>query len=186
MNVFSRPEEYSGQASAVALGMFDGVHIGHQLLIRTTVSLARAEGWQAVVSTFDRHPLSVIAPEHAPRALLTLQENIQKMERLGADWVYVQHFDREFAALPPEDFVHRIVVGLNARAIVVGENYTFGRRGAGNAALLEALSGPEGFRCVVVPPVMDGGRMTSSTWIRQLQQAGEAEHARRLMDIPEV
>ncbi|MBE5809265.1 MAG: FAD synthetase family protein [Clostridiales bacterium] len=183
MRVIDSIGDYTGAPSVVALGMFDGVHIGHQRLIRTAVEVARGTGCQCVVSTFDRHPLAVICPERAPRQLCTLEQNLHKMERLGADWALVQHFDSAFGDMDAEAYLRMLVKGMNARYLVVGENYTFGRGGRGTPGLLRTLEHAIGYETVVVPPVMDGKRVTSSTYIRELLEAGEAEHARRLLDI---
>ncbi|MBQ8087770.1 MAG: FAD synthetase family protein [Clostridia bacterium] len=185
MIVLTSMDDYSGQPSVVALGMFDGVHIGHQRLIRTAVRIARARCAQCVVCTFDRHPLCVIAPEKAPVPVLSLRENLQKMEQLGANYALVQAFNAEFAALEPEAFVRQIVSKLNVRAIVVGENYTFGRKGMGNAQLIRALAGTFDYEPVIVPPVMDGDRMASSTYIRELRERGEWAHVQKLLAISE-
>lgn len=183
MKVLHSEAEFCGRASVVALGMFDGVHIGHQRLIREAVALARETGMQSIVCTFDRHPLEVLCPEHAPERLLTLEENLAKFEQLGADIALVKAFTREFAAELPEDFLAALVDELRARAIVVGENYTFGREGRGNAEMIRRDETKFGYRAVIVPAVMDGDRMASSTYIRELRRRGEEAHAKRLLEI---
>ena len=97
------------EASVAALGMFDGVHIGHQELIRNAVTLAKSMNARSVVCTFDRHPLSVLRPERAPKPLLTLQQNLLKFERLGADYALVKAFTPEFAATEPEAYLRSLV-----------------------------------------------------------------------------
>jgi len=169
----------------VALGMFDGVHIGHQKLIREAVNLAKRLDAQCVVCTFDRHPLSVIRPEATPVPLLTLEENLAKFEALGADAALIKGFTREFAQAEPEDFLASIVSDMRICAIVAGENYTFGRRGRGNADMLLDMQDKLGYRAVIVPPVMDGDVVASSTYIRSLLKNGETAHAERLMAIRE-
>ena len=181
MKVITAPEDFAGKGSAVALGMFDGVHIGHQALIRETVRRAREGDLLSVVCTFDRNPLEVIAPSRAPKPIFPLSENLNRFERLGADCALVLPFTKAFADLPAEDFLRMLTGGLRAKVVVVGENYTFGRGGRGDASLIRAL-GPK-LRCetVVVPPVMDGERMASSTLIRELLRTGDTEHAQRLL-----
>lgn len=186
MKVIHSEKEFDGRASVVALGMFDGVHIGHQRLIRTAVSLAREMGVQCVACTFDRHPLSVIRPERAPEPLLTLEENLAKFERLGVDVALVKPFTREFAGVCPEDYLEMLVDGLRAKAIVIGENYTFGREGRGSAQMLRQLAAKYGYRAKVVEPVTDGGGMISSTRIRSLLREGNAVRAQELLDIRET
>lgn len=185
MRLLHSEAEFHGKLSAVALGMFDGVHIGHQRLIRTAVTLARELNGESIVCTFDRHPLSLLSPERAPESLLTLDENLRKFEQLGADCALVKSFTREFAAVLPEDYLAQLVDELRAKVIVVGENYTFGRGGLGNAGMIQRYAPKYGYRAVVVPPVMDGDRMASSTYVRELRRTGEWEHVRRLMDIEE-
>jgi len=174
---------FTGHRAAVALGMFDGVHIGHQALIRRTVALAKEMDAQSVVCTFDRHPLSVICPERAPQALLPLHENLKKFERLGAEWALIQAFTQEYSATDPVAFLRGLVRDMRAVAIVAGENYTFGARGRGDAALIRGMAEALGYRAEIVPSVMDGDVMCSSTRIRQLLARGETEHAQSLLRI---
>ena len=183
MIVLGNAAQFPGEASVAALGMFDGVHIGHQSLIRRAVALAKEMDASSVVCTFDRHPLSLICPERAPKPLRTLQENLKQFERLGADYALVEPFSREFSELSPEDYLRALVKNLRAKALVMGENHTFGRAGRGDAALIRRMADELGYRAVVVPSVMDGERMVSSTYIRELLRAGETEHARRLLEI---
>ena len=183
MRIIRDAAAFTGEASVAALGMFDGVHIGHQALIRRAVALAKELGGESVVCTFDRHPLSVIAPQRAPKPLLTLEQNLEKFEALGADWALVTPFTLAYGATPAEDFLRALVAELRVKAIVAGENYTFGAKGRGDAALLRKMAPALGYRVEIVPSVMDGDVMCSSTRIRQLLAAGEAEHAERLLRI---
>ena len=185
MRIIHSEAEFEGRASVVALGMFDGVHIGHQSLIRRAVAMAREMDAQCVVCTFDRHPLSVLFPERAPAELLSLEENLKKFERLGADVALVQSFTPAYGATPPEDFLRELVASMRVRAIVAGENYTFGAGGRGDASLLRRMAPELGYVAEIVPPVMDGDVMCSSTWIRKLLAAGETEHAKRLLELAE-
>lgn len=183
MKVLDCAEAFSGAASVAALGMFDGVHAGHQRLIREAVRMAKALGAQSVVCTFDRHPLSVLCPERAPKPILTLSENLEKFARLGADCALVTPFTAEFAQTPPEEYLRALAGRLRARGVVVGENYTFGRGGRGDAAMVRALAGPCGYVARVVEPVRDAEGMISSTRIRAMLARGEIERARALLDI---
>jgi len=185
MNIIRSESGFTGARSVVALGMFDGVHIGHQRLIREAVKLAGEMGAQCVVCTFDRHPMTVIRPENAPEPLLTLEENLAKFASLGADTAFVKTFDRDFAAVEPEDFLKTLVEGLRVCAIVAGENYTFGKKGRGSARMLRDMQSALNYRAVIVPPVMDGDIIASSTYIRALIKNGENAHAERLLAIGE-
>jgi len=186
MKVLRSESEFPGGASVVALGMFDGVHIGHQRLIRRAVALAREIGAASIVCTFDRHPLSVLFPERAPEPLLSLKDNLDKFERLGADFALVKPFTREFASVEPEAYIELLVRQLRAEIVVVGENYTFGRGGRGDAQLIRGLAEKYGYRAEIVEPVMDDGGMVSSTRIRSLLREGRTSLAQKLLDIQET
>lgn len=185
MRVLHDEREFAGRASVAALGMFDGVHIGHQRLIREAVNLAREMNAECVVCTFDRHPLSLLCPERAPERLLSLQDNLRKFERLGADAALVKPFSREFADMLPEDYIEQLVDCLHVKAIVIGENYTFGREGRGNARMVQQLSTKYGYRAKIVEPVTDAEGMISSTRIRAMLRAGETAQAQALLDLRE-
>lgn len=178
--------EFTGRASVVALGMFDGVHIGHQRLIRTAVEMARSMDAQSIVCTFDRHPLSLLRPDRAPKPLLTLEENLEKFEKLGVDAVLIQPFTKDFADMLPEDYLELLVDALRAKVVVIGENYTFGREGRGNAEMVRLMATKYGYRAKVVEPVTDAEGLISSTRIRAMLRDGEVDRARRLLDIQEV
>ena len=162
MKIIHDTTEFTGHRAVVALGMFDGVHIGHQALIRRTVALAAELEAQSVVWTFDRQPLSVLCPEKAPPALLPLTENLKKFERLGAEWALVQAFTPEYGATDPLAFLRGLVRQMRVAAIVAGENYTFGAKGRGDATLIRRMAGELGYRAEIVPPVMDGDVMCRS------------------------
>ena len=181
MQILRDENDYTGPGAVVALGTFDGVHIGHQKLIATAIRLARANGLDAAVCTFDRHPFAVLRPEREPQALLTPAEKLEKLACLGADVALVLPFTREFAAQPAREFLERLVRGLRARALVVGENYTFGYGGAGNSELIRALAPELGYEAVVVEAVTDEGEVVSSTLIRRLMETGDLERVERLL-----
>ena len=183
MKIIYDTAAFTGHKAVVALGMIDGVHIGHQALIRRTVALAKELEAQSVVCTFDRHPLSVLCPERAPQPLLPLHENLKKFERLGAEWALVQSFTPAYGATDPVVFLKELVRDMRVAAIVAGENYTFGAKGRGDAALIRDMAHMQGYLAEIVPPVMDGDVMCSSTLIRQLLASGETEHAQRLLHI---
>ena len=181
MKVFTDERQYDLGPCAVALGTFDGVHIGHQALIGRAMELAREQGAASVVYTFDRHPLSVLAPERAPRELMTLGEKLEKLERLGVDGVLVKPFTRSFAAMEPVEYLELLAREMDVRAIVAGFNYSFGAMGRGDAALIAREAGRLGYRAEIVDAVRDGDDTVSSTLIRGLQDCGEIARAERLM-----
>lgn len=183
MRVMQSEDEFIGSASVVALGMFDGVHIGHQKLIRTAIQLAQALDVTSVVCTFDRHPMCILYPERAPEPILPLAQNLEKFEALGAECALVKPFTAEFGAMPPEAYLAMLKEKMRVRAIVVGENYSFGSGGRGNPQMICELAKKLDYEAVVVPPVMDDGVMASSTYVRRLLREGDLAHAERLLRI---
>jgi riboflavin kinase/FMN adenylyltransferase len=170
------------QPSAVALGAFDGIHLGHRAILGTAVAQARLHGLEAVACTFDPHPLEVLQPERAPVPITTLEERFELIAETGIDTTVVVAFTRAFAAVEPEDFVRRVLVGaLKAQDIVVGFNHRFGHGARGDAALLERLGGELGFRAHVVSPMTVDGVPVSSSEIRSALQRGDLPKAARLL-----
>ena len=174
-------DKYMASRSVVALGMFDGVHIGHQALIRRAQALARALDAACIVCTFDRHPRSVLFPASAPVPLMTQEEQLSEFEKLGVDWALIKHFDMDFADMAADVFVASLVSATKARGIVCGNNYSFGKGGAGGPDMLRELSGAFNYRLEVLSPVKDSGEMVSSTLIRALIKNGDLARADRLM-----
>src|SRR5262245_37082523 len=169
-------------AAAVAIGNFDGVHVGHRALVTCAVEEARQNGGAALALTFDPHPARVLAPERAPRTLLTLEQRAELLGALGVDLVAVLPFDAAVAAMTPEEFARRILVErLQAAAVVVGRHFRFGRGRAGAVALLERLARELGFRVAPVEPVMVDGEPVSSSRIRKALAQGDVAAAKRLL-----
>src|SRR5689334_9189695 len=138
--------------SVVALGTFDGVHLGHRAILGTALTRAREAGLEAVACTFDPHPMEVLQPERAPRPISPLAERLAVIGETGIDTVVVLPFTRQLAAIEPEAFVKDALLDrLHAREIVVGYNHRFGRGARGDARLLESLADRLGFRAHVVP-----------------------------------
>src|SRR3989475_11659582 len=144
MRIVRGLESYPPDAlsSAVALGAFDGVHLGHRAILGTAVAQARLAGLQALACTFDPHPLEVLQPERSPVPITTLEERLELIAETGIDTTVGVPFTRAVAVVEPEDFVRRVVVGtLKAQDVVVGFNHRFARGGRGDAPLLERLAG---------------------------------------------
>ena len=181
MIVITSEGQYGGPGAVLALGMFDGVHLGHRSLICRARELADALNADAMVCTFDRHPLSVLKPEAAPAALMPLEDRLRAFEKLGADYALVKPFTRELADTDAEKFLRELVGLTRARAVVCGENYSFGAGGRGGSAMIAALAAELGYRAEIMPSVRDGADVVSSTLIRSLILAGERERARRLL-----
>jgi riboflavin kinase/FMN adenylyltransferase len=164
----------------IAPGNHDGVHLGHQALVRTARAFARSHGLRAVALTFDPHPSAVLAPERAPTPLTTVGRRSELLRAAGADDVVVQPFTREFANLPPEAFLETLRA-RNARALVVGPDFRFGKGRAGDVALLRGFGARHGMEVIVEPPVQVGGARVSSSAVREAIAQGEVERACALL-----
>jgi riboflavin kinase/FMN adenylyltransferase len=168
----------------VTVGNYDGVHLGHQHVVRRTTQVAHDQGFEALVVTFDPHPFAVLRPEHAPLTLSSLDERIRLLGDLGVDGVLVLPFSREVAAWSPQEFVDRVLVGaLHARAVVVGANFRFGHKAAGDVAFLSEAGRRQGFEVDGVE--LDGGpQVWSSTYVRACLAAGDVEGAAEALGRP--
>ena len=168
--------------TVVALGMFDGVHRGHQELIRQGRILAEAQQARLRVVTFDRHPLEVLRPENAPKLLQTPEEQAEVLESLGVDELRVIPFDRRTAETEPEDFLRMLREECGLRGAAAGWNYTFGRRGRGNTELLRQAGEALGFLVRIIPPERTGaGEIISSTAIREKLLRGDLRGAEEML-----
>lgn len=176
--------EIKTRGCVVAVGAFDGVHIGHQALISRAVSLARDAGVPCVVFTFRNHPLSVLAPERVPPLLSSPEERRRVFASLGVELVIEEPFTKELAVLPAEDFLMRLVDVLAPQAVVVGENFSFGAGGRGTPDFLAAQGKNFGFRVENVPLLSYEGGTVSSTRIRALLSAGNVRLAGALLGRP--
>ena len=188
--IFHSPEEWAGRfgpesRTALSIGNFDGVHLGHRKILRGVVECARRTGVLAAAITFSPHPVSVLHPERAPAQLETLEQRLARIEALGLDAVLVLHFDLAMAALAPERFVRQILVErLHTSAVLVGETFRFGHRQLGDVQLLAKLGRDLDFEVECIPPVVIRGTVVSSTAIRGAIAAGEMEKAARLLGRP--
>ena len=170
---------------SVAIGTFDGVHVGHQRVIGAAVAAARERELTASVLTFDHHPLAVVDPSHQPRLLTPPAMKEQLIDELGVDELVVLHFDAELAALSPATFCRDILQRrLGARVVAVGENFTFGARGAGDAETLRECGRRHGFETTVVPLLTADGRPISSSRIRRLLNEGRLHEVRDILGRP--
>jgi riboflavin kinase/FMN adenylyltransferase len=170
---------------AITIGNFDGVHRGHRQILRRVISLAREEGWKSALLTFDPHPAKLVTPASAPRLLTTLEERARIILERGIDQILILPFTPEIAALGPEDFVREILVDkLKARAVLVGSNFHFGKRAAGDAAALEEFGERYSFETDIVVPVLWRKRVISSSAIRRSVEAGDVATACRMLGRP--
>jgi riboflavin kinase/FMN adenylyltransferase len=171
--------------SALTIGNFDGVHIGHQHLLRTTGDFAKSIGASPTVLTFDPHPSRVVAPERTPRLLTTIDERCAWMAEQGIEQVLVLPFTLEIARLTPEEFVRDILVNaLRAKIVLVGENFRFGHKQSGDTKVLAALGAQYGFEVWLVEPVTCRGQVVSSSGVRKFIDAGEVGMAWRFLGRP--
>jgi riboflavin kinase / FMN adenylyltransferase len=151
----------------LAIGVFDGVHRGHQAVISTSADHARAANGTPVVVTFDPHPEKILRPEKAPHLLSATQHKIELIRNLGVGHLLVITFDKQFAATEPEDFVQELVNNSKPlREICVGHEWSFGKNRRGNLQLLKKLGSEFNFQVIGVPPVKANGEVVSSTAIR--------------------
>jgi riboflavin kinase / FMN adenylyltransferase len=170
---------------AISIGNFDGVHVAHCQILRRVIAIARAEGWRSAALTFDPHPTRVVAPARAPRLLTTPEQRARLIEQQGIDEVIILPFTPEIARLSPEDFVRDLLVDkLSARAILVGDNFRFGRFAAGDAQTLAELGPKYSFETEAIPAVTWRNRVISSSEIRNLIEAGRVSQACRLLGRP--
>jgi riboflavin kinase / FMN adenylyltransferase len=175
----------SGRRAVLSVGNFDGLHLGHQKILRQVIEHAQAQRAIAGVITFDPHPLKVLRPGQAPPMVETIGQRLERFAAIGLDAALVLHFDRALAALSPEEFVRGVLVEeLKTAAVLVGQNFRFGHKQAGNVETLTDLGRRFGFAVHVVDPVVIDGEFVSSTAVRNAVAEGRVAHAARLLGRP--
>lgn len=167
-------------ATVIALGTFDGLHLGHTDVIDTAKDYAERNGLKLAVFTFSNHPLALIRPDLVPVRIISAEEKIKLLESFGVDYLINIPFTEDFAALSPDEFLDRLAC-FNYRCLVVGENFTYGFLGSGKTETLERSGRKNGFDVIVRPLVKMNGNVVSSTGIRNLIQAGHIEYANRML-----
>jgi len=173
------------KTSALAIGNFDGLHLGHQLILRRVLERSRQENCIAAVLTFYPHPTQVLRPADAPPLLMTLDQRLAAIAATGLDAALVIPFDAEFAKVSPEDFVHRYAVDtMHARMVAVGATFRFGYRQGGDVNTLIDLGKRWNFDVESVAPVVADGAVVSSTAIRKDLREGHVEEAARMLGRP--
>src|SRR5712691_3199420 len=171
--------------TVLTLGVFDGLHLGHQLIMQTVVERARAVGAMPTVITFEPHPREVLHPESAPPLLQTFDQKIEALGVLGVEQTIIIHFDKEFAQIRAEDFLRDVVVDrLHAKEVYLGRGFAFGHDREGNIELLRRVSNRLGFLADEVPEVRLRGQRISSSRIRELLNQGHVNLARRMLGRP--
>jgi riboflavin kinase/FMN adenylyltransferase len=169
--------------SAVTIGKFDGVHQGHRALIDRIRAISDERGLTTAVVTFDRNPLALLAPDKCPDPLVSVRQKLELLATTGVDATLMLPFDRALASVPATEFVERVLVdALHAEVVLVGRDFRYGARGAGDVDLLIDLGRRFGFTVEVVDDVRpEGERRASSTWIRELLAEGDVRHATSLL-----
>ena len=168
---------------ALTIGNFDGVHRGHQALLARVVAAARARQLTPAVMTFEPHPREFFAPKRAPARVANLRDKLAAFERCGIERVFVQHFNRRFACLAPGAFVEDVLLaGCAVRWLVVGNDFRFGAKRAGDTALLADYAARGAFEFEVMPTIADGGQRISSTAVREALAAGDLDRTAALLD----
>lgn len=167
-------------ATVIALGTFDGLHLGHTDVINTARNYAERSGLKLAVFTFSNHPLALIRPDLVPVRIISAEEKIKLLESFGVDYLINIPFTEDFAALSPDEFLDMLAC-FSYRCLVVGENFTYGFLGSGKTETLERSGRKNGFDVIVRPLVKMNGNVVSSTGIRNLIQAGHIEYANRML-----
>lgn len=187
MQILSKPEDLQGTPRSVsaAIGVFDGVHLGHQAVIRRLLETARTAATPAVVLTFHPHPGAVIAPDRTPPAIQSLDHRLRSLAALGVDATWVIAFDEPFSRQSGETFVRSLIRGFgDLHSVHVGSRFTFGHQRSGNVSLLRRLGRDLGFTVHPVEPVTLDGAVVSSTRLRHLIAAGQLEAVTTLLGRP--
>lgn len=184
MKIFRHIEDQglSMSGTVATVGNFDGVHLGHQALIRNTVEESKRLGYPSSVLTFEPHPLKILAPERAPLLILSYEDKMELLESLGVDIVVAQRFDREFANIAADEFVRRFLVDrLKIKKLWVGRDLRFGQGRKGGTDTLLRLAPGGGFEVGVLDPILLDGIRISSSRIRQLVEEGRVDEVRRML-----
>lgn len=174
-----------GTPHAVTIGNFDGLHLGHKAMLARLQGVAQTRGLPSCVLSFEPHPREFFAPDQAPARLSSLREKAECLQRLGIARLHVFRFDRAFSALSADAFIEQVLGRtLAARYVLVGDDFRYGARRAGDFALLESAGRTLGFDAEFLPTVEVAGERVSSTAVRSALAAGELEHAARLLGRP--
>lgn len=182
MKIFRQIEELSTSGTVATMGNFDGIHLGHQALVRNTVSESKQLGWPSMVLTFEPHPLKILAPERAPLLILSYEDKMALLESLGVDVVVAQRFTLQFASIPADEFVSRFLVdGLKIKKLWVGRDLRFGQNRKGGTDSLLRLGPDAGFEVGVLDPILLNGIRISSSKIRQLVAEGRVDEVRPML-----
>lgn len=182
MEIIVRKSDKIPDGTAVALGNFDGLHIGHQSLIKEVIKRAKDKGYKSCVFTFNSHTASKINDKNVPKLLTNNSQKIKILENMGTDILYMIDFDEDIMKMSPKDFITDILLDkLNAKLIVVGFNYRFGYKASGDVELLKKIARGYDIDVIVIEPVVVKKNIVSSTYIRELLSKGFIKEANILL-----
>ena len=186
MKIFRGAPRAAGRCpTALTIGNFDGVHRGHRALLERVVAAARERALVPAVMTFEPHPREFFAPERAPARIANLRDKLGALQATGVERIFVMHFNQRFAALSPQAFIERMLVdACQVRWLLVGDDFRFGARRAGDVSLLREAAPQHGFVVEQLPSVCDGGERVSSSAVREALRAGDFRRAERLLGHP--
>ena len=184
MQVFRGIPARASHSTVITIGNFDGVHRGHRALLALLTCLAKQAGLPSAEMTFEPNPREFFAPQSAPARLASLREKLQLLAECGVDQAHVCVFNKRFAALTAEAFVERIVSGLGVRHLMIGDDFRFGQGRSGDFALLQQAGKARGFAVEAMPTLVHEGERVSSSAVREALDAGDLEHAERLLGRP--
>ncbi|WP_418648540.1 bifunctional riboflavin kinase/FAD synthetase [Thauera butanivorans] len=185
MRVFRGIPEHADTATVLTIGNFDGVHLGHQALLKLLTDKARSLGLPAVVLTFEPHPREYFSPADAPARLASLREKLLLLDAAGVDRTYICRFDARLAAQPAQAFIDDTLVrGLAVRHLFIGDDFRFGTRRQGDFAMLQAAGAQHGFAVESMPTLAAAGERVSSSAVRDALAADDLAHAARLLGRP--
>lgn len=172
------------KSNYVALGNFDGLHLGHLSLIRKTVESAKINNCNSMVFTYKNHPKTLVSPDKVPKLIMDMEEKIRCLEKENIDIVVLKEFTKEFMAIEPEEFINRLCVKYKVKGIIVGFNFRFGNKNKGDIKLLEALKEKYGYELLVLSPFKYKEDLISSTKIRENILNGNLEEANNMLSRP--
>lgn len=169
----------------IALGSFDGLHLGHRALVQKAMEVAKKNKGKSMIYTFKNHPLAIINKEIMPKLLMDNNMKIRVLDYIGVDYLSLINFSREFMEISPEDFISNIVENYNAKGIIVGFNYRFGYKNLGDITLLKKLSVKYNFKLYVINPIKQNNELISSSRIRNIiSEQGDIKKANSMLYVP--
>jgi len=169
---------------ALAIGTFDGMHLGHKYLLNRLVEISKQNSYCSMVYTFGKHPTASIDPNNMPPLLMSFKQKIVEFKKMRLDYVFIQNFDLKFSEISSIGFITDLCKNYDIRHIVVGYDFKFGHKGTGNVSLLKELSLGEGFEVTIIPPYKIDGQVVSSSLIRNLIKQGKVKEATKFLGFP--